>query len=33
MSKTERIPDFSLFLDILRTLEAIQAPYGRVGEQ
>ncbi|MGB0385056.1 MAG: nucleotidyl transferase AbiEii/AbiGii toxin family protein [Ardenticatenaceae bacterium] len=31
MSKTERTPDFSLFLDILRTLEAIQAPYMIIG--
>lgn len=31
MSKSERTPDFSLFLDILRTLEVINAPYMIIG--
>ena len=31
MQKTERTPDFSLFLDILYTLETINAPYMVIG--
>jgi hypothetical protein len=31
MSPTERSPDFSLFLQIIQTLEALDAPYMVIG--